>query len=131
MVGNSAETPEAWDSDFVINDLTIDTTVSDPDGAASISGTRNIVLNNMTFTSCYPSPGTSILTQLNNCTVPDTLIQVDKQIETLEFNGCTIRSIFVQSPCAQTLILDNTDVTLFMNGTPLVIPSLGMGLIYY
>jgi len=80
----------------------------------------------LTFNNCVfegvgqigPHPTMAKIVTFNNCTSLGSTLEVDKLVETFTMTNCAWNGLAVQSSSINEMLLDNTDITFTLNGTP-------------
>jgi len=83
---------------------------------------KNLTFNNCTFHgfegNSGPHPTMAVSVVMNNCVASNITMEIDKQVTNFEMNGCAWGGLAIQSASVKTMILDNTDITYSIIGTP-------------
>jgi hypothetical protein len=117
MAGLGGESDIGWDCDHEYYGLTILNTQTPPQAFQAHAVGRNVRLIDCTFNGIAFAPTVCQSLRLDGCTFNDASIEVDKEIEYLEFKDCTMVGVLVQSSSVTNLVFDGCTASFAMRGT--------------
>lgn len=100
---------QAFDQEIVIRNLTIEGTPNPNDNFNT--NTKSALFEDCHFPQASPTPQTSKSWIMRRCDVPSQFTEVDKILEYLEFDTCTLRDLRVQSSSTNMMVVTDTTVT--------------------
>jgi hypothetical protein len=103
----------SWDTEVEYRGLTIS------QAGQTYANGRSVTYTDVTFTgTACGVPTQNLLWQATNVNMSNCGMEVDKLIDTLTFIGGTIRAIFFQSSSTNLFMMNGTNVSSTINGTP-------------
>lgn len=110
-----------WDADVQVYGLRVRRDPSYPANNQCMYGARSIKAVDVSFYDMGPVPTVSIYTQLLRCRNEEGLdpqeSEIDKEVELVEYNNCSIRSIACQSASIRQFNIRNSVVAGYLSGT--------------
>jgi hypothetical protein len=102
----------SWDTEVEYDGLTIDQA-----GPIYANG-RSVTFKDTNFNDGAEIPSENMTWTLLNVNMPNSVIEVDKLVTTMNVTGGTLGGLAFQSASVDTLNMNGTTVSGFMNGTP-------------